>query len=193
MPASFILIPGRSSRQGVAMNEGKYTDAYRQEISTLRMNPDDMHEMSVAAGDQIRVWNKIGEFVAPCIDARNELPRGMLFIVYGDLSCRVMSGETHGSGMPDSKGMDVFAEPAMPLTRSSAADPETVVSAEESGQDADRGSSRRVVDVQPEIDVARQAEPVASPTTPKFAQRHSHVAIFVVLATLALLLITSVS
>ena len=34
-------------------------------------------------------------------------PAGMLFIAYGDLSSRLMGGDTHGSGMPTSKGMDV--------------------------------------------------------------------------------------
>ena len=38
---------------------------------------------------------------------RNELPPGLLFISYGDASSRLMGGETHGSGMPDSKGLDV--------------------------------------------------------------------------------------
>jgi formylmethanofuran dehydrogenase subunit D len=34
----------------------------------------------------------------------------MLFISYGDKSSRLMAGETHGTGMPDSKGMDVQIE-----------------------------------------------------------------------------------
>jgi hypothetical protein len=76
------------------------------------MNPKDMDALHVQDGDEVRVWNDVGEFVAPCMNAKDELPRGMLFIAYGDLSCRVMPADTHGSGMPDSKGLDVFAEPA---------------------------------------------------------------------------------
>ena len=38
---------------------------------------------------------------------KDELPEGMLFIAYGDLSSRLMGGDTHGSGMPTSKGLDV--------------------------------------------------------------------------------------
>jgi len=37
----------------------------------------------------------------------DELPPGLLFIAYGDLSSRLMGGDTHGSGMPTSKGIDV--------------------------------------------------------------------------------------
>ena len=34
----------------------------------------------------------------------------LLFIAYGDLSSRLMAGDTHGSGMPTSKGLDVELE-----------------------------------------------------------------------------------
>ena len=32
---------------------------------------------------------------------------GVLFIAYGPESSKLMGGETHGTGMPDSKGIDV--------------------------------------------------------------------------------------
>ena len=108
----FVLIPGRSSRQGVTLNEGKYTDGYLDETSTLRMNPDDMQRMGVSTGDEVRMWNDIGEVVVPCRDAKDECPEGLVFICYGDKSSQLMGGETHGSGMPDSKGLDVFIQPA---------------------------------------------------------------------------------
>ncbi len=108
----FVLIPGRSSRQGVTLNEGKYTDGYLDETSTLRMNPNDMQRMGVSTGDEVRMWNDIGEVVVPCLDAKDECPEGLVFICYGDKSSQLMGGETHGSGMPDSKGLDVFIHPA---------------------------------------------------------------------------------
>ena len=39
-----------------------------------------------------------------------ELPPGLLFLPYGDLSSRLMGGDTHGTGMPNSKGFDVELE-----------------------------------------------------------------------------------
>ena len=36
-----------------------------------------------------------------------DLPPGLLFLPYGDMSSRLISGDTHGTGMPDSKGIDV--------------------------------------------------------------------------------------
>jgi formylmethanofuran dehydrogenase subunit D len=112
MAKKFLLIPGRSSRQGVTLNEGKYTDGYLDETSTLRMHPDDMRRLGIVQGDEVRMWNDVGEVVVPCIDAKDECPEGLVFICYGDKSSQLMSGETHGTGMPDSKALDVFIHPA---------------------------------------------------------------------------------
>ncbi len=110
MPAQLILIPGRTSRQGTALNEGKYTAGYLAEINTLLMNPADMTQLDLKDGDSVRMWNDVGEVVVPVKSGKDELPPGVLFITYGENSCRLMGGETHGSGMPDSKGLDVFIE-----------------------------------------------------------------------------------
>lgn len=110
MADEFILIPGRTARQGTSLNEGKYTATYQEEINTLRMNPDDMLRMQIDAGDEVRMWNDFGEVTVPCISGKDELPQGLLFISYGDKSSQLMPGETHGTGMPDSKGLDVFVE-----------------------------------------------------------------------------------
>ena len=111
MAEPFILIPGRTSRQGTSLNVGKHSEAYLEEINTLQVSPEDMQRLDLADGDPVRVYNEIGEFTVPCKTARaGELPPGMLFISYGDTSSRLMGGETHGSGMPDSKCLDVFLE-----------------------------------------------------------------------------------
>jgi formylmethanofuran dehydrogenase subunit D len=40
----------------------------------------------------------------------DELPPGLLFIAYGNLSSMLMGADTHGSGIPTSKGIDVMLE-----------------------------------------------------------------------------------
>ena len=111
MPEQFILIPGRTSTQGTTLNEGKYTDGYVNETGTLQMNAEDMQRLGIADGESVRGWNDFGEVTVPVTTARkDELPSGLLFISYGDKSSRLMGGETHGSGMPDSKGLDVWLE-----------------------------------------------------------------------------------
>ena len=106
----FILIPGRTSKQGTTLNEGKYTEGYQKEINTLKMNPDDMERRGIAEGEEVRMWNEHGSVVVLCSSGKKELPPGLLFISYGDKSSQLMPGETHGTGMPDSKGLDVQIE-----------------------------------------------------------------------------------
>lgn len=113
MPEAFILIPGRTSEQGTTLNEGKYTDGYQIEIGTLQVAPQDIQRLGLKDGDLVRVWNEFGEVTVPIKPSKgDELPPGLLFISYGDKSSRLMGGETHGSGMPDSKGLDVWMEKA---------------------------------------------------------------------------------
>jgi formylmethanofuran dehydrogenase subunit D len=107
----FILIPGRTSRQGTTLNEGKFTDAYLDETSTLSMNPDDMTRRGLASGDRVRLRSEQGEVEIRCQATKpGDLPPGVLFLPYGDASSRLMGGDTHGTGMPSSKGIDVELE-----------------------------------------------------------------------------------
>ncbi|MCS6851753.1 MAG: hypothetical protein NZ700_11365 [Gemmataceae bacterium] len=108
---TFILIPGRTSRQGTTLNEGKLTGAYLDEISTLQMNPDDMTRLGLNAGDRVRLRTDQGTIELPCQPAKpGELPAGVLFLPYGEWSSRLMGPETHATGMPDSKSFDVELE-----------------------------------------------------------------------------------
>ena len=112
MAEPFILIPGRTSRQGTTLNEGKSTDGYLDEINTVQVNPEDMKRLGISGGDRVLLWNDVGEVTVPIKASKgDELPPGMLFISYGDISSRLMGLDTHGSGMPDSKGLDVWLEP----------------------------------------------------------------------------------
>lgn len=113
MPASFILIPGRTARQGTSLNEGKLQAEYVDETNTLLMNGADMARLGLTNGDRVRVRSEQGAVELKCLAAKEgELPSGLLFLPYGDPSSRLMGGETHGTGMPTSKGIDVDLEPA---------------------------------------------------------------------------------
>ncbi len=107
----FILIPGRTSRQGTSLNEGKFSAGYEEETGTVQMCPEDMARMGLTTGDRVRLRSEQGEVVIVCLAAKKgDLPPGLLFLPYGDASSRLMSGETHGTGMPNSKGIDVELE-----------------------------------------------------------------------------------
>ena len=111
MPETFILIPGRTSRQGCGISEGKFGKNYQEETHLLQVSPQDMQRLSLAQGDRVRLTSEHGQIEVDIIPSKgDELPPGLLFIAYGDLSSRLMGGDTHGSGMPTSKGLDVVLE-----------------------------------------------------------------------------------
>jgi len=111
MSESFILIPGRTSRQGVGISEGKFRENYQSEIHTLQMAPQDMERLAITPGDRVRLSSPSASIEVAVVAAKaGELPPGVLFIAYGDLSSRLMGHDTHGSGMPTSKGLDVELE-----------------------------------------------------------------------------------
>jgi formylmethanofuran dehydrogenase subunit D len=111
MPETFILIPGRTSKQGVGISEGKFKEGYLIETQTLQVAPKDMQRLGLKESDRVRLRSEFGQIEVAVTAAKgDELPPGLLFIAYGDLSSRLMSGDTHGSGMPTSKGIDVELE-----------------------------------------------------------------------------------
>jgi len=111
MPESFILIPGRTSEQGCGISEGKFKEEYLRETSVLQVSPEDLERLQLQEGDRVRLRSEGGEVeVSVGAAKKGELPTGVLFIAYGDVSSRLMTGDTHGSGMPTSKGIDVELE-----------------------------------------------------------------------------------
>jgi formylmethanofuran dehydrogenase subunit D len=103
-----ILIAGRSLKQGTGMNIGKESADYQTAVSTLEMNDEDMNRLGLQDGDPVRIKSAGGEVIANCRNAN--VPEGLTFMAYGPLSSQLMDQETHGSGMPDSKGLEVEVE-----------------------------------------------------------------------------------
>ena len=112
MPETFILIPGRTTDQGCGVSEGKFKDKYQNAVRALQVALGDMARLGLSEGDRVRLTAEEGQSVEVCITAakKEELPEGLLFIAYGDISSQLMTGDTHGSGMPTSKGMEVTME-----------------------------------------------------------------------------------
>src|SRR5262245_35486817 len=110
-PETFVLIPGRTARQGTTLNEGKYSSGYVEETGILLMCPEDMARLGLQAQTKVRLRTAQGQIELPCQPAKQgELPPGVLFLPYGDFSSCLMGPDTHGSGMPDSKSFDVQLE-----------------------------------------------------------------------------------
>ena len=102
----FILIPGRSTEQGTSVGD-KSSIAYQGATRTVRMHPADMERLGITEGRRVRIRSAQAAIEVSCVSGKDELPLGVLFIAYGPDSSRLMGGETEGTGMPESKGIDV--------------------------------------------------------------------------------------
>jgi formylmethanofuran dehydrogenase subunit D len=106
----FIMNAGRTTKQGQQINVGKDSPEYQAIVSTLTMNPDDMKEIGVQPGSNVRVRSATGEATFRCQEGK--VPHGMIFVPYGPPTCHLMGQSTDGTGMPTSKGWEVEVEPS---------------------------------------------------------------------------------
>src|ERR1700680_2207783 len=105
----FIMNAGRTTKQGQQINVGKDHAAYQAIVNTLIMNAEDMKEVGIPSGGNVRVVSECGEAVFQCREGK--VPLGMIFVPYGPPTCRLMGQTTDGTGMPTSKGWEVEVEP----------------------------------------------------------------------------------
>lgn len=80
-----------------------------EETGVVQICPEDMARLGLVAGDIVCLRAYQRSINIPCVASKEkELPSGLLFMAYGDWSSRLMGSDTHGTGMPNSKGTDVF-------------------------------------------------------------------------------------
>ena len=108
MKGQLILIPGRSSKQGVGLNKGKLKEEDIRVTTTLELSAEDALENGLKTADIVKISNDIGETeVQVKVLKEGKLPVGYAFIPYGPPSSNLFDGETCGTGMPASKGMTI--------------------------------------------------------------------------------------
>jgi formylmethanofuran dehydrogenase subunit D len=105
----FILNASRSSKQGTLINVGKESEEYLALTNTMTMALADMQAIGLAEGQMAVVRTEFGEAAFRCQSGK--VPEGMIFVPYGPPTCRLMGGDTDGTGMPTSKGWEVEVVP----------------------------------------------------------------------------------
>jgi len=105
-----ILVTGRSLKQGMGLELGKFSDTYYRSGVACEMNPEDMKELGLGSGGFVKVMSDHGEVVLRAVEASEEVPHGMIFIPYGPWVNLVVRSETQGTGMPSYKGIEVEVE-----------------------------------------------------------------------------------
>ena len=104
----FIMNAGRTTKQGQQINAGKDSAEYQAIVGTVTMHADDMREVGVTSGGDVRVRSEYGEVTFKCVEGK--VPQGMVFVPYGPPTCHLMGRYTDGTGMPTSKGWEVEVE-----------------------------------------------------------------------------------
>jgi formylmethanofuran dehydrogenase subunit D len=107
--SEFILITGRTAKQGAALHKGKDSDEYRQATGFVAMSHADRERLGVEEGRRVRVRTAFGETEFEL--RAGELPQGIIFVPMGPAANTLIAAETRGTGMPDSKGLKAEVEP----------------------------------------------------------------------------------
>lgn len=103
-----VLNTGRTIAQGNAL-EHKLSREYELEVSTARMHPLDMLELGVEKGDHLLLRNGDISIVVH-VEESAEVELGSLFLPLGPYANTLVREETHCTGMPDFKSIEVEAE-----------------------------------------------------------------------------------
>lgn len=106
------LIAGRTTRQGTSLNRGKADATYIEVTGAIELSEADLAALGLRAGAPVLARSRHGMAQLRCKAAKpGELPPGLAFMAYGPPSSLLMSGDTQGTGMPDSKGVEIELEP----------------------------------------------------------------------------------
>ena len=103
------LISGRTTQQGVGLEEGKTSEAYAKSVGYIEINPSDAEKIGLREEDLVKVSNENGSVILEWKGAEG-LDRGIAFVPYGPWSNQLFGHYTEGTGMPWFKGIPAMIE-----------------------------------------------------------------------------------
>lgn len=108
---NFILNTGRTIWQGQAIEAGKDLEMYVNAAAICQMNPEQMKELGVKEGNNIKVTSEYGDVIVKVVMAKEELPEGMIYIPMGPWANRVIRPNTDSTATPSFKNVPVDIKP----------------------------------------------------------------------------------
>jgi formylmethanofuran dehydrogenase subunit D len=102
MSECFILITGRTTKQGRDMHE-KNSEAYRLATELVEMSQADMARLNIETGQRVTLRAPAGD-VEVVAQAGKDMPEGMVFVPMGPAANVLISQETESTGCPHYKG-----------------------------------------------------------------------------------------
>lgn len=98
--------------QARSRERGKFSDEYARSVAICELDPDDLRELGVADGENIRITTQFGQVVLVALTSKQAPHRGIAFIPYGAWASMLFGPSTHASGMPTLKGLKGLIERA---------------------------------------------------------------------------------
>jgi len=105
-----IINTGRTVVQGSHV-DGKNSKEYSGEASLIRMNPVDMMKLGVESGEHVCASADGVSLTLKVIEDAT-LEEGAAFLPLGPYANHLVSGITHGTGMPDFKQIHADLKPS---------------------------------------------------------------------------------
>ena len=102
------LISGRTTAQGQNL-DNKLSEEYVKAVAICELSKNDMDKIGVSDDEHVKVRTSYGEVVVKAKKGEGN-PEGIAFIPMGPWANAVVSGDTHGAGMPQYKGIDAAIE-----------------------------------------------------------------------------------
>jgi len=103
-----ILISGRTMIQGQNL-DSKLSEDFNEVAVVCELHVQDMASLGVAPGEPVKVTTAFGSVVVKAKQDEGN-PVGMVFIPMGPWANALVSGNTHGAGMPSYKGIAATVE-----------------------------------------------------------------------------------
>lgn len=101
------LITGRTIDQGKQL-EAKMTPEYQDAVAICELSGNTVEKLGIS--DNVRVETEFGSVVVKA-KRNDKYPDDIAFIPMGPWANAVISGDTHGVGMPQYKGIDAEITP----------------------------------------------------------------------------------
>ena len=106
-----ILISGRSLEQGLGKEASKFSKRYIDATTVCQMDPEDMNRLNLGEGENVRISSQYGSIIVKAVKSKYAPHPGVVFMAYGPWANSLTNPETHGTGMPSFKGLEVEVEP----------------------------------------------------------------------------------
>ncbi len=101
---TLTLVTMRTVGQGITIHKKLHAE-YRENVGVCSLSPSDMHSLSVAEGDTVRVTTD-GVSVVVRVLAGLEGIKGLVLIPLGPWASAVSTAACEGSGLPGLKGLE---------------------------------------------------------------------------------------